>query len=183
MRAFGDKKSGKNAEDGTTETMTANSRLELGWGWSLQGAAGCHWRVVPGLGVHRASCLAVVRFFPFARSPVAVSPMACRPLGRSTGPRSSLDTFFVCTGASVPLALLVNDRSLSPTDLCRVTNAELWWLLLLASTFKTRKTRHSSAVHNDQNEFSLPSLSLVYQIPHAVPPFPSCISSIPEFKL
>lgn len=181
MRAFGDKKKGgKNAEDGTTETMTANSRLELGWGWSLQGVADCHWRVVPGLGVHRASCLAVVRFFPFARSPARQWHVVRWAVRRDLD--QVLTLFFVCTGASVSLALLVNDRSLSPTDLCRVTNAELWWLLL-ASTFKTRKTRHSSAVHNDQNEFILSSLSLVYQIPHAVPPFPSCISSIPEFKL
>lgn len=181
MRAFGDKKK-RWKECRGRDHGDDDGKFSTRVGMGMESTGGCRLPLASGSRSWGAPCLVPRCGSLLSLCAVAGSPMACRPLGRSTGPRSSLDTFFVCTGASVSLALLVNDRSLSPTDLCRVTNAELWWLLL-ASTFKARKTRHSSAVHNDQHEFILSSLSLVYQIPHAVPPFPSCISSIPEFKL
>lgn len=169
MRAFGDKKSGKNAENGTTETMTANSRLELGWGWSPQGlpiAIG-EWFQVLGAPCPMPRCGS-----PLSLCAAAGSPMACPSVGPSTGPRSRLDTFFLYVPGLPSLSrswpTITQPDRLMPGDECRVVVVVVGGEVVVVVGVDVQ----DSTFLVDQNEFTLSSLSPVYQIPHAIPPFP-----------
>lgn len=115
-------------------------------GMESTGVADCHWRVVPGLGCS----------VPHASLWFASFPLRGRRLANGMSVRWAVDGtsikschFFFCMYRGFRLSRALGQRSLSPTDLCRVTNAESWWLLLLAvmsssSLASTFKTRHSS---------------------------------------
>lgn len=140
-------------------------------GMESTGVADCHWRVVPGLGCS----------VPHASLWFASFPLRGRRLANSMSVRWAVDgtsikvlTLFFWYVPGLPSlsrswsTITQPDRPM-PGDECRVVVVVVVGgdvVVVVGVDIQ------DSTFLVDQNEFTLSSLSLVYQIPHAIPPFP-----------